>query len=85
MLLATNLLFGYSLMGITYFIINDSKINHKRIPVDFIDFVKTIASPSFKKFASQWVLFFKNDFHPSQIDNMHFAENYFKENPQFYQ
>ena len=85
MLMATNLLFGYSLMGISYFIINDSKINHKKIPLDFIDFVKTIASPSFKKFASQWVLFFKRDFHPSQIDNMHYAENYFKENPQFYQ
>ncbi|MBK7138869.1 MAG: metal-dependent hydrolase [Bacteroidetes bacterium] len=84
MLMATNLLFGYSLMGISYFIINDSKINHKKIPLDFIDFVKTIASPSFKKFASQWVLFFKRDFHPSQIDNMHFAENYFKENPQYY-
>lgn len=43
MLMATNLLFGYSLMGVTHFIINDSKINHKKIPLDFIDFVKTIA------------------------------------------
>lgn len=84
MLLATHLLFGYSFLGTAYFFWQDSQKDYKKIPNDFFDFLKTIGRPSFRKFVSQWALFFKKDFHPSQINNAHFAKNYFEKNSQFF-
>jgi uncharacterized protein len=80
MMLATTILFSYIGIGVVDFTLQDKEKNWKKMPADLVDFMRTIGHPSFKKFVSQWQLFFRRDFHPNDIDNLHYAEAFFATN-----
>ena len=77
MTLATVILCAYIGIGMTDFFIQDKNKNWKKIPSDLVDYVRTIGHPTFRKLVKQWGLFFKKDFHPNDIDNLHYAEAFF--------
>jgi len=85
MLIATTLLFSYSAAGMGMFIVQDKEKNWKKMPADALDFLRTIGHPSFQKFVRQWSLFFRKDFHPGQIDNYHYAEEFFAKNKRYFE
>lgn len=77
MILATTILFSYIGIGVIDFTLQDKEKNWKKMPADLVDFIRTIGHPSFRKFVSQWQLFFRKDFHPNDMDNIHYAAAFF--------
>lgn len=74
----TVILYGFLFAGQGYFIYQDKdKIDWKKAPADlgefFGKFMVEFHSTTFRKYFD----YFKTDFHPSQHDNYHLAENFF--------
>jgi uncharacterized protein len=84
MIIATTLLFGFTVAGMGMFLYQDKHKEWSNIPSDFVEFAQTIGHPAFKKFVEQWYKFFDKDFHPSQLENDIYAKTYFEQMTQRY-
>lgn len=77
MLVATVGLFGYAGLGQIMFLIQDKNIDIKTLPKHFVNYLIGMRNGPGKGMMRSYFKFFKPDFHPDQIDNYHYAENYF--------
>lgn len=84
MIIATTLLFSFTVAGVGMFIYQDKEKDWTKIPSDFVDFARTIGHPAFRKFIEQWYKFFDKNFHPNQLDNDVYAREYFEQAAQRY-
>lgn len=78
--LATVLLVGYLGLGQIYFISQDKDKSIIKMPIEAFVLLKTIVFGEIGIGLSKHLLsYFRKDFHPNDIDDRHFMENFFKD------
>jgi uncharacterized protein len=77
MLIATALMWSFTFVGMSMFIWQDPQKPWRKMPTMLIDFIGTLGHPAVKKLNQQWAKFFSKDFHPEEMKNRHYAEEYF--------
>ena len=81
--MASAMLFFYSIYGQLYFTITDKESSVFEWPSEFFDFIESLGSPMVKKFMTNIMEYYKSDYHPSQMENDHYAETYFSTYPRY--
>ncbi|MCO5248529.1 MAG: metal-dependent hydrolase [Chitinophagales bacterium] len=76
--LATVVLWSYLGIGQIYFISKDKDIAYVKMPAHLYEFITTIAFGEIgKTLATNLLSYFRPDFHPNDIDDGHFAKEFF--------
>jgi uncharacterized protein len=77
MLFSTAMLLTYAYGGTAYLVAKDKDADLKRLPGDLYDFLfKFDMGLTELGFYKGWIQYFKPDFHPSQDDNLHIAQEF---------
>ncbi|MCB9074735.1 MAG: metal-dependent hydrolase [Chitinophagales bacterium] len=77
---ASLLLWGYLFAGQMYFIYQDKDKSIIRMPIELAVLMKTIVFGEIgRNLSKHLLLYFKKDFHPNDINDRHFLENFFKD------
>ena len=78
--IVTALLYFYLGIGTMMLMYQDRKhIQLSKLPKQFYDFATGLFSDLHGDLVKEYFSFFKKDFHPSFLNDYHFAENFFKD------
>ncbi len=78
--LVTALLYGYIAGGMGMLFYQDrKKLEYRKLPKQFFDFATGLFSQLHGDMSSEFLKFFKRDFHPSDLNDYYLAEEFFKD------
>jgi predicted metal-dependent hydrolase len=81
--MASLMLFFYAVGGQLYFTVQDEESSVSDWPAEFLDFAESLGSPMAKKFLTNIMAYYKSDYHPSQLNNDHFAVDFFSKHERY--
>ncbi|MCB0501617.1 MAG: metal-dependent hydrolase [Bacteroidetes bacterium] len=81
---ATVLLFTYAITGQFYFTMTDKESKSMDWPEEYWDFAESLGSPMVRKFAKNMLAYFRDDFHPSKMQNDHYATEFFAKHERYH-
>lgn len=85
MLFSTAMLLAYAYGGTAYLVAKDKDAELSRLPKDFFDFIfKFDMGLTELGFYKGWIKYFDPNFHPSQDENFHYAEDFFRKHAAYF-